>query len=188
MPFGTQRGRVLSTKDVALCSLILIPPVDFSAPSLPTVGLDSVALPPGLTSLGLHFSSTHSLLAALKKSGRQWLLLPFLALFPSPLPCATITFTLTCLHTLTPPSSFRDPNVLGNGISWSHLVIIGHFMPSPTHTLSLHPALVRSLEKKQKWPCSLHCPFPSLLLPLSSPLRSQHYPPLSLSFEQGRRC
>lgn len=56
-------------------------------------------------------------------------------------------------------------HVLGNGISWSLLIIIGHFMPSPTHTLSLHPALARSLEKEQKGPCSQHCLFPSLSSP-----------------------
>lgn len=100
-----------------------------------------------------------------KESDSQSLLLPFLALFPFPHP-AFHTLALSCVfHTLTPPPSFRDPNVPGNGISWSLLILTGQFLPSPTHTLSFHPALVRALERNRKvlvssLPLSLPCASP----------------------------
>lgn len=102
--------------------------------------------------------------------------LPFLALFPFAPPQPSTALALSCpFHTLTPPPSFRDPNVLGNGISWSLLNLTGHVLPSPhTHTLSLHPALVRSLEVKQKRPCFFHCPFGSRSTPLPAPPTPVH--------------
>lgn len=118
-------------------------------------------------------------LAALKLSDSQCLVLPFLALFLFP-PPNTTTLTLACLHTLTPPPSFRDPNVLGSGISWSLLIIIGCFLPSPTHTFP-PPILVRSLEEKQKGPCFLRAPFP--LSPPLPPPGTGHLCPLHS--EQG---
>lgn len=88
-------------------------------------------------------------------------------------PPHTTALTLACLHTLTPPPSFRDPNVLGNGVSWSLLIIIARFVPSPTHTFP-PPSVVRSLEEKQKRPCSLQGP-------LSSPSSSSLLPALATS-------
>lgn len=129
---------------------------------------------------GLYFSSTHSLDILKIWSDSQLNLLPFLASV-----CPSSPFFLPgSLYTVTPPPSFRDPYVLGNGISWSLLIIVGHFMPSPTHTLSLHTALARSLEKEQNRPCSLAAPSP-----LSSPPPSLLTPPTAhfcpLSFAQG---
>lgn len=114
-------------------------------------------------------------LAALKQSDSQCLVLPFLALFLFP-PPNTTTLTLACLHTLTPPPSFRDPNVLGSGISWSLLIIIGCFLPSPTHTFP-PPILVRSLKRNRKVLVSSRAPFP-----LPPPSTGHHCP---LCPEQG---
>lgn len=93
-------------------------------------------------------------------------------------------------HMLTPLPSFRHPNVLGNGISWSLLIINGHLCQvslslAHTHTqtrLPFHPALVKSLEKKQKRPCSSTAPFPP---PPSLPSITH---PCPLSVEQGGEC
>lgn len=118
-------------------------------------------------------------LAALKQSDSQSLVLPFLALFLFP-PPNTTTLTLACLHTLTPPPSFRDPNVLGSGISWSLLIIIGCFLPSPTHTLSLHPSWSGPWKRNRKVLVSSRAPFP---LPPLPPPRTGHLCPLCS--EQG---
>lgn len=125
--------------------------------------VDSVSIAPSSAQQPRPRLSPSQSLAAFKHSDSQCLVLPFLALFLFP-PPHTTTVTLACLHTPTPPPSFRDPNVLGNGISWSLLIVIGCFRPSPTHTFP-PPSLVRSLEEKQKRPCSLQGPLSSPSLP-----------------------
>lgn len=74
--------------------------------------------------------------------------------------------------------------VLGNGISWSLLIIIGHFMLSPTHSL---PPPSSGQVPGTGTEMSLFPPLPlslSLLLPLSSPLPS-HHPLLSTQLRAG---
>lgn len=75
--------------------------------------------------------------------------------------------------------------VLGNGISWSLLIILGPLVQVP-HTLSLHPAQARSLEREQKRPCSFHCPFPAS--PLPSPPFSPLPPSTSVHSASLRAC
>lgn len=133
-----------------------------------------VPLPPGVTGPGLHFSSPYSA-------------------FLYGTETASFSRALSCPGSWTP--SIRHPHVLGNGISWSLVFIISYFTPSQslcihTHThihLSFQPVLVRSLKKKQKRPCSLHCPFPSLPPPFPlSPPSCIHLCPLSL--ERSEEC
>lgn len=94
---------------------------------------------------------------------------------PAPIsPCRVSPHADT--HPLPQVLGTRRSCVRGNGISWSLRIITGHFMRSPTHTLSLHPALARSLEKEQNRPCSLGCPVPSPSLS-SPPLFFSLLPP-----------
>lgn len=79
----------------------------------------------------------------LKESGSQSLLLPFLALFPSPV--STSTFTLPgFLLSLTPPPSFRDPYVLCPR-EWNFLV-------TPHHYWTFHAESHTQSPSTQLWP------------------------------------
>lgn len=163
-------------QDMALHSLILIPPAVSPAPSprwgwvAKTVGSEFGCLfLLGLPAQDFTFPQP-TLLRYFKGERSRLLLLPFLALSPYH-------------HHIHPaqPSPHSDPAAkfqrplcsVSQGMEFP-----GHFSSSLAlscqvpHTLSLRPALARSLEREQKRPCSLHCPFPSLFSPLPS------HPPL----------
>lgn len=109
-------------------------------------------------------------LAVLKESGSQSLLLPFLTLFPSPLPPPHSPGP--SLLRLTPPPGFRDPYVLCPR-EWNFLVTSHHHWSfhakSHTHTFS-PPSPGQVPGKGTETPL-----FPPLPLSLSPP------PPLSVS-------
>lgn len=141
-----------------------------------------VAPPSGLTSSVLSFSSPRSHLDIFEDSGGPLLLLPSLACTPSPpphSPCPPFSTLGLCCQV----SETLMFCVLGNGISWSLLILVGPFVPSPTHMLSLYPALACSLEREQKRPCSLHCPLPFPPPPLFPP--TLHFCPLSWALEES---
>nr|KAF6413562.1 hypothetical protein HJG59_009765 [Molossus molossus] len=74
--------------------------------------------------------------------------------------------------------------VLGNGISWSLLIIIGHFMPSSTHTHFPSTQLRPDRWKRNRNVLVPYtAPFPLSPLPLFFSPPTIHFCPLS--FEQG---